>query len=128
MQRCTPQSVCLLVLFAAGIIALSGPVGAQEVTLISYNILNYPGSTGTARAPHFRTVLEASGPDLLVVQEVIGISGVNHFMANVLEVLEPGAWIAAPHHDGPDTDRALFLRAELGEILDWGNLSTDLQW
>ncbi|MBM4116365.1 T9SS type A sorting domain-containing protein [bacterium] len=111
--------------------ALAAAAQAGQVRLVSHNLLNYPGSTGAARAPHFQTVLAAAAPDLLLVQEMLGQSGVDQFLAQVLEPLAPGAWSAAPFHDGFDTDRALFLRADCASVLAAGWLDTalrDIDW
>jgi endonuclease/exonuclease/phosphatase family metal-dependent hydrolase len=110
--------------------ALLGPVDAAlagRLRLMNHNLLNYPGSTGTARAPHFQTLLVEAVPDLLVVQEMLGQAGVNQFLAQVLEPLQAGLWTAAPFHDGTDTDRALFLRANCAEVIAAGWLDTDLR-
>lgn len=119
----------LLALLVAATLAASAQAG--QLRLVSHNLLNYPGSTGTARAPYFRTVLGAAGPDLLVVQEMLGQAGVDQFLAQVLEPLAPGAWTAAPFHDGYDTDRALFLRAGCAGVIASGWLDTalrDIDW
>ena len=100
---------------------------AEEITLTNWNLLNYPGSTGLARAPYMRTVLASIRTDLLVVQEIDTQSGVTHFMTNVLEVMEPGVWSAAQFHDGYDSDRALFYRTGSVEVLAYGWLETDLR-
>lgn len=108
-------------------LALAGASHAAELRLMDYNILNYPGSTGSARAPHFRTVVAAVEPDLIVVQEIAASTGVSRFIAEVLEPLEPGLWAAAPYHDGYDSDRALFVRGGCVTVSDYGWLDTDLR-
>jgi len=110
--------------------ALLGPAEAAfagRLRLMNHNLLNYPGSTGTARAPHFQTLVTTAAPDLLVVQEMIGQAGVNQYLAQVLEPLEPDLWTAAPFHDGTDTDRALFFRSASLELIAYGWLDTDLR-
>ncbi len=115
---------------ALAVFALLGPAEAAlagRLRLMSYNLLNYPGSTGATRAPHFQTLVAATAPDLLVVQEMLGQAGVDQFLTQVLEPLEPGLWSAAPFHDGTDTDRALFLRTACAEVIAYGWLDTDLR-
>jgi len=104
---------------------------AQDLTLVSWNILNFPGSTGTEREDDFQLVLQNAGPDILVVQEMIGQAGVNQFLNNILDEIEPGAWNAGPYHDSYDTDRALFYRDGTVEVLDYGWIDTalrDIEW
>ncbi len=111
----------LLVLFfcGAGI--------AEDITLVDWNILNYPGSTGAARDPEFRTVLTDIGPDMLLVQEILSQAGVNSYLANVLNTIEPGQWSAAAFVDGPDTDNALFYRTASFTEVSSGILPTALR-
>ena len=113
-------ALCLLVLIAL-------PALAGEFTLVAYNILNYPGSTGAARAPYFRTVLTDIAPDVMVCEEVVGTNGRDYFLNNVLEVMNPGEWSVGPFADGPDSDRAIYFKTDLFSILDSGNLATDLR-
>ena len=114
----------VLLLFAA-------TAGAEEITFLSWNILNFPGSTGSSREPAFRTVIASIDPDVVVAQEVLGTNGRDDFLDNVLNTLEPGAWAAGYFHDGYDTDRALFYRIGAVEVLDAGYLDTalrDIDW
>lgn len=111
----------------AALLLLSLPAAAGTLTFANWNLLNYPGSTGLSRAPYFRTALAEAAPDLLVCQEVLSASGAQHFFDNVLAVWEPGLWEMAPFHDSYDTDRALFIRDGVAEVLDWGWLDTDLR-
>lgn len=105
---------------------------AEELTFTTWNILNFPGSTGTARQPYFRTVLSSIGPDILVTQEILGESAVTQFLNNVLNTMEPGEWSAAPWHNSYDTDRALFYRTSvIDSVIDSGWLDTalrDIEW
>lgn len=118
-------------LFALLLPLLPSLAAAEELTLVTYNVLNFPGSTGAARAPHFRTVLGELVPDLVAVQEILGQSGVDYFRTNVFDLWEPGAWSVAPYHDGYDTDNALFYRNGVIEVLGSGWLDTalrDIDW
>ncbi len=59
---------------------LSSAVCAQnQYKIMSYNLLNYPGSTSTIRNPYFRTVIASTVPDVLVVQEILSQEGVDEF-------------------------------------------------
>jgi endonuclease/exonuclease/phosphatase family metal-dependent hydrolase len=112
-------------------LALATLPRAEEITLVSYNLLSFPGSTGAQRAPYFRTVLSGLGADVLAAQEVNGQSGLDYFRVNVLDVMEPGAWSSGPFHDGYDTDRALYYRNGTVDVLGYGWLDTalrDIDW
>jgi len=106
---------------------LASTAGAEDVTLLNWNILNYPGTSGTIRNPYFRTVIGATDPDLIVVQEVHSQAGVNEFLTEVLEVVAPGEWVAGPFQESYDTDRAIFYRTGLVTIPASGWLDTDLR-
>lgn len=84
--------------------------GQQDYKIMSYNLLNYPGNDTTVRNPYFRTVIAATQPDILVVQEMVSQEGVTGFLINVLNSAA-GGYAAGVFNDGPDTDNAIFLRA-----------------
>ena len=92
--------------FAAVLVAASA-TPARALRLVDWNILNYPGTTGAARDPYYRTVLAPLGVDVLVTEETNSQAGVNEFL-NSLNTMEPGQWAAAPFVDGNDTDAGLF--------------------
>lgn len=96
-------------LFAACFLAvLASPAAA--IRIVNYNVTNYPGSSAAVRDPRFRTILGPLGADVLVVQEMISETGMNAFLTNVLNTLEPGQWSAATFTNGNDTDNALFYK------------------
>ena len=94
-----------LVVFAALALAPS----AYALRILDYNVLNYPGTTGPARDPFFRTVIQPLAPDLIVGEEMTSQAGVTEFL-NSLNVMEPGQWAALPFIDGNDTDCGLFYK------------------
>ena len=86
--------------------------GAQaQVRVMTYNLLNYPGSTAAVRDPAFRMIITAADPHMIVAQEVPDLSNADAFLNNVLNVVHPGQWSRGPYFDGPDTNNALFYRA-----------------
>jgi len=102
-----------------------------QLTLVDWNVLNFPGAYGPVRAPYFQQALGAMDPDILVTQEIIGSSGLDDFLQMILEPLNPGEWVAAPWHDSYDTDAALFIRNGVAEVVDSGWLDTalrDIYW
>ncbi len=105
----------------AALLSLAAPAHALRV--VNYNLLNYPSSSSTGainagtRNPHFRTILSPLAADVVVVQEMQSQAGVNLFLSDVLNTLEPGQWAAAPFTDGNDTDNALFYKPARLEFL-----------
>jgi hypothetical protein len=83
---------------------------------MTYNLLSYPGTDTTTRNPYFRTIIQNSQPDILVVQEITSQNGVNGFLNNVLNVASSG-FSAGNFIDGPDSDRAIFFKSSLFTFL-----------
>jgi len=102
------------------VLTLSAPA-AHAARIVSYNILNYPGTTGATRDPLFQTILGPLGADLVVTGETTSQAAVNEFLGSVLNTLEPGQWSAAPFVDGNDTDNAMFYKPSKFTFLgQWG--------
>ena len=99
----------------------------DTLRVMSYNILNFPGSTGSQRVPEFRKVIRAMEPDIVVVQEILSQAGVNTFLNDVLETATSDEWEAVPFTDGPDTDNACFFRVGACEFVSTRQISTQLR-
>lgn len=120
---------------AAGAIALATvallltmtPPDASALRVVTYNILNFPGSTGADREDDFRTVVAGLDADVIVVQEMLSQTGVNQFLNNVLNYGSPGTWAAAPFVDGYDTDNALFYRVSAVDFVSNQQIDTALR-
>jgi hypothetical protein len=95
-------------------------------TIMSYNLLNYPGSDTTTRNPHFRTVLSATQPDILVVQEMISQAGVSGFRNNILSPINSN-YTAGIFIDGPDTDNAIFFKNNIFSFVSNTPIETALR-
>lgn len=85
--------------------------GQSNHIIMSYNLLNYPGIDTTIRNPHFRTIFTSIQPDILVVQELQSLAGVNGFLNNVLKTVSSD-YAAGVFIDGFDSDRAIFYKTE----------------
>jgi hypothetical protein len=95
---------------------LAAPAHAWRV--VSYNILNYPGPSGAARAPYYRMILEPLHADVIVTGEMSSASGgETQFLNEVLNVMEPGQWAAVPFVNGNDSDAACFYRISSVQFL-----------
>jgi hypothetical protein len=100
------------------IVALLFFAPAQALRVVDYNILNYPGSSGAARAPYYRTVLGPLDADVIVTEEMASPTGPTQFLNEVLNVLEPGEWATVPFIDGNDTDASLFYKPAKVQFLE----------
>jgi len=98
----------------------------DTIRIATYNILNFPGSTGASRAPHFRTVINTIDPDILVVQELLSQSGQQTFLNDVLNH-DSNQYQAAPFINGFDTDNGLFYKQDKVMLLGNQNINTALR-
>ena len=68
----------------------------DTLRIANYNILYFSGNTGPERVPYFRDVIQAMDPDILIVQEMSNQAGVNIFLNDILNVIEPQGWEVVP--------------------------------
>ena len=94
--------------------------------IMSYNALNYPGTTSSVRNPYFSTVVSSANPDILVMQEMLSQAGVNEFLTNVLLPIN-SAYTAGTFLDGPDTDNAIFFKSSLFTFISNTAIPTTLR-
>jgi hypothetical protein len=108
-------------------VVFQGMLIAQiQHTIMSYNLLNYPGNDTTIRNPYFRTTISATLPDILVCQEMTSQEGVNGFLQNVLLPNYSG-YAAGVFIDGPDTDNELFYKTDLFTFISNTPIVTNLR-
>jgi len=96
----------------------------NQATIMTYNILNY--NTATDRNAYFRTVTASTNPDILVVQEILSINGVNNFLNNVLNYAG-SEYSAGTFIDGTDTDNAIFYKQALFSFISNTPIHTALR-
>ncbi len=94
--------------------------------IMSYNALNYPGSTAAERNPYFSTVISNANPDILVMQEMTSGSGMLDFLNNVLIPINSN-YQAGLFIDGPDTDNAIFFKTDLFTFISNTPITTALR-
>jgi endonuclease/exonuclease/phosphatase family metal-dependent hydrolase len=112
----------------ASLLVLSGAAPpAFAFRYVNWNILNYPGSTASVREPAYRAVLTDIQPDVIVVQEMTGAAAANQFLTNVLDVVNPGQWVAVGYHNGPDTNNEMYYKPSVVTMVDSTYLTTDLR-
>ena len=103
------------------------PIYSEAVKVVSWNTLNFPGSTGATREVYFRTVINKLNPDVLVVQEMTSQTGVNQFLSRVMNYTTPGKYAAAGFTNGPDSDNAMFYKKSTIAYLARKQLLTTLR-
>ncbi|KAB2907203.1 MAG: T9SS type A sorting domain-containing protein [Ignavibacteriales bacterium] len=94
--------------------------------IMTYNVLNYPGTSGPERNPYLRTVISSADPDIIVVGELNDTTGFKTFrdsvMKNISSDYEAGTFI-----DGPDSDHGIFFKASKFKHLYTGAIKTELR-
>ncbi|GAB4365938.1 MAG: hypothetical protein Kow0042_05450 [Calditrichia bacterium] len=95
----------------------------DTLTIATYNILNFPGTSYTTRIPYFKKILHSIDPDVLVVQEMDSQAGVDYFLN---QILNP-EYAAVPFHDGPDSDNAIFYKPAVLTVADVYYIPTNLR-
>ncbi len=103
------------------------PIYSEAVKIVSWNSLNFPGSTGATREAYFRTVINKLDPDVLVVQEMTSQAGANQFLSRVMNYTYPSKYAAAGFTDGPDSDNAMFYKKSTISYLARKQIATDLR-
>lgn len=99
--------------------------GAQQsldtIRVMTYNILKYDGSE---RNNYLNTVVSSVDPDVIIVQEMESQTGVNSFLANVLN----NEYTTIQFNDGTyDTESHVFYKSYKIDFIDDNYLSTRLR-
>jgi endonuclease/exonuclease/phosphatase family metal-dependent hydrolase len=95
-------------------------------TVMTYNLLNYPGSTAALREPAYRTIINNAQPDILIVQELSSPSGLGGFLNNVLNY-SAGTYSAGTLMDGPDSDNGIYYKTALFQFISNTPIHTSLR-
>ncbi len=83
----------------------------DTATIMYYNVLNYPGSTGS-RVQYFRQINQYVKPDLILITELISGNGAQTLLQDGLNVFGETKYEKAAFIDGPDTDNMLFYNSD----------------
>ncbi|MBT4334508.1 hypothetical protein HOD61_01705 [archaeon] len=97
-----------------------------NVSVATYNILNFPGSTGADRVFYFRQIMDEMDVDILVVQEMLNQGGVDLFLDEVLNYHEI-EYSASDFINGPDTDNVIFFKHDVVTLVNSEQIETELR-
>ena len=113
-------------LFYILLLITSAAFSQENVKIMTYNLLNYPDVDSAIRNPNFRKVIRNSNPDILVVQEMTSLAGMNGFLSNVMNaygnVYSMGTFI-----DGTDTDNGIFFKTAKFHFISNTRIRTSLR-
>lgn len=99
---------------------------SSEFVVMTYNLLNYPGSTASTREPSYRTIVDSVKPDLLIVQELSDATGIGSFLTNVLNFSSP-VYSQGTFINGPDSDNGLYYKSTKFQFISNTPVQTDLR-
>ena len=99
---------------------------SSPVRIATYNILNFPGSTGDERVPSFQLVLDEISPDILVVQEMLSQDGADTFLNDVLNYSNL-TYSASAFINGYDTDNMLYYQSSRVNLINQSQIGTALR-
>ena len=90
---------------------LSCTAAQSDYTFLTYNLLNYEDEDD--RESYYQEIIGEIQPDLIVCQEVVGITGYNHFLDDVLNIVQPNEWSGADFtNQSASQDIALYYKLE----------------
>ena len=101
--------------------ALAAPP-AHALRVVTWNLTFYPGLAIGIRQPHFRTVFANIDADVLIVQEMGNAAGRDSLLNNVLNVVEPGEWVAGGYIAA--TESAVFWKPAKVSVSNIGSMFT----
>lgn len=106
----------------------------DTIKVVSYNLLRYPDiSSGGASAadtsnrhPHYRNIVSAMDPDILVVEEIQSTAGFTWFLNGVMNANQ-NVYSAATFVNGPDMDAGLYYKTGKFQFIAVKTIVTDLR-
>lgn len=85
--------------------------GEETISIMYYNILNYP-NINSARITYLETIAQHVQPDVLVVSELTSLTGSNTILNDALNVGAINYYSAALYIDSPDDERMLYYNSQ----------------
>lgn len=82
----------------------------DTLTILSYNILNYPLSNST-KADTLKPIIKHIKPDIFMITELTSASGATTILNNALNVDGVTSYQKATYFNGPDTDNMLYYNS-----------------
>jgi endonuclease/exonuclease/phosphatase family metal-dependent hydrolase len=98
----------------------------ENVKIMCYNLLSYPGTDAAIRNPFFKTVIRNAAPDILITEEMTSQAGVNQFLSVVMNAYG-NTYSVGTFIDGPDTDNEIFFKTSRFHFISNTPIQTDLR-
>lgn len=102
-------------------------IHAQDtLSIMSYNILNYPASNPT-KADTLKAIIRYAKPDIFLVTELASASGGLTILNNALNVEGVTYYKKANFFDGPDTDNMIYYNSNKWTLYSQHQIATTLR-
>ncbi len=109
-------------------IFLSSFAQLDTVSVMYYNLLNFPGSSAEqTRVDTLEDIITYVKPDLFLVNELESLYGANLILSNALNVNGVNHYQRATYYSGPDTQNMLFYNEDKFGLIEQFQISTDLR-
>lgn len=99
------------ILFLVALAAFSYSYAQDTLTVMAYNILNYPGSNAT-KADTLKPIIKHVQPDIFMITELSSASGVTSIINDALNVDGVTYYQSATYFNGPSSDNMLFYNSD----------------
>jgi hypothetical protein len=106
---------------------LTSASSQDTLTVMYYNVLNYPGSTAQ-RVDNFRTTCHYLLPDVILINELISDAGAELLLNSGLNAWGVQKYKKAIFTNGPDTDNMLFFNSHKLTLYSQDTIPTQLRF
>jgi hypothetical protein len=113
----------LLILF---ILPVTLVKSQDTLTILSYNILNYPISNST-KADTLKPIIQYIQPDIFMITELTSSSGATTILNDALNVDGVTSYQKATYFNGPDTDNMLYYNSDKLVLYSQFEIATTLR-
>lgn len=115
-------------IFLTTILTLCITVGYSQdtLTIMSYNILNYPLSNAT-KADTLKPIIKHVKPDIFMITELTSSSGATTILNDALNVDGVTYYQKATYYNGPDTDNMLYYNSDKLVLYSQHEIPTSLR-
>ena len=92
-------------------------------TILTYNLLNYEDEDD--REGYYQLIIDEIQPDIIVCQEVNANDGFNHFLNDVLNIIQPNEWLGAEFtNQSASQDIALYYKPQYFNYISTSVINT----
>jgi len=100
---------------------------AQDtITVMSYNILNYPLSN-PSKADTLKPIIKHVKPDIFMITELTSSSGATTILNDALNVGATTSYQKATYYNGPDTDNMMYYNSDKLVLYSQREIATTLR-